>query len=404
VSPKDISLTQHGQPQRENLPFTAEVERATNPIRAKIRASKKASGEYCLTTAWATVAPYIHAIQQIKQRLLEEQGLRVAILAHKYMNPYIYYGIADYQGDSLMLAQEAARSDADVIVQCGVHFMAETSKILSPDKTVLIGSKMAGCSLADAIKAEQLLAFKKQHEDELGRELPIVTYVNSDASVKAVSTVTCTSSNAEQVVRWAAKEFVTDVVLMAPDKYLARNIQHDVIDAGIEIRAYDGSCIVHERFTPEDVMEAREQGFIVLAHPECPRPVTEEVMKDPSTGFVGSTKQIHDFVRNAIAAAEAADAPMPKFAVLTECSMSSEMQIEFPQVEFAGACNYCPHMQRITVENTYYALRSMLPEFAHERHMFEVDVAPEHIEGAQAAIEKMIDLSGPPTPSPLACE
>lgn len=204
---------------------------------------------------WARYAPYVAAINTLKK----ERG--AVILAHNYMTPEIYHGVADFVGDSLQLAIEAARVEADVIVQCGVHFMAETSKILSPEKTVLMPDMAAGCSLAESITAAGVEEMRRKYPGA-----PVVTYVNTTAEVKAASDICCTSSNAAQIV--AAMD--SDTVIMTPDKYLAQNVANQVPQKNIVW--WDGSCIVHEQYTAKDLREFREwnPGTRLIAHPECP--------------------------------------------------------------------------------------------------------------------------------------
>ncbi|MEG0819409.1 MAG: quinolinate synthase NadA, partial [Brevundimonas sp.] len=206
------------------------------------------------------------------------------ILAHNYMTPEIFHGVGDYVGDSLGLAKEAARSNAKVIVQAGVHFMAETSKILSPDKTVLIPDLRAGCSLASSITGADVRLIKQRYPG-----LPVVTYVNTTADVKAETDICCTSANAVQVVEWAAKEWGVDKVILIPDEFLARNV---AAQTNVGIIAWKGRCEVHERFTAADIAEMRAAypGAEILAHPECP----EEVLA--ASDFAGSTAAMIDYV------------------------------------------------------------------------------------------------------------
>ncbi|MCE9507229.1 MAG: quinolinate synthase NadA [Alphaproteobacteria bacterium] len=299
---------------------------------------------------WATFAPYILEINRLKK----EKG--AVILAHNYMTPEIYHCVADFAGDSLQLAQQAAKTDAKIIVQAGVHFMAETSKILSPEKTVLIPDLKAGCSLAASITAADVRLLREKYPN-----VPIVTYVNTSAEVKAESDICCTSSNALAIV----ESFDSDTILMIPDQYLARNIAKQTKK---KILTWQGSCEVHERFTPEDIRTFRKAypGAVVLAHPECPPEVVAEA------DFAGSTKAMSDYVAN----------KQPKKVVMvTECSMSDNVSVNNPGVEFVRPCNLCPHMKRISLKNILTCLQTM----GHE-----VTVDPAIAARARLAVEKML--------------
>ncbi|GHG99352.1 quinolinate synthase NadA [Pseudodonghicola xiamenensis] len=303
---------------------------------------------------WAIHAPYVAAINRLKQ------ARNAVILAHNYMTPQIYHGIADVVGDSLQLAIEATRVEADVIVQCGVHFMAETAKILNPAKTVLIPDMEAGCSLAESITPEGIAEMRRRYPGA-----PVVTYVNTSAEVKAASDICCTSSNAVQIV--AALE--AETIIMTPDKYLAQNVAQQVPQKNIVW--YDGSCIVHEQFTAQELREFRDwnPGTRIIAHPECPPDVVAEA------DFSGSTSGIIDYV--------AREQP-EKALLVTECSMASNTSDALPGIEFVGPCNMCPHMKKITLEKVLWSLHSM--EGA-------VEVDSQVAEGARQAVQRMIDLS-----------
>lgn len=312
---------------------------------------------------WTLHAPLIAEINALKR---ERDAV---ILAHNYMTPEIFHGVGDYVGDSLGLAKEAARSDACVIVQAGVHFMAETSKILSPDKTVLIPDPLAGCSLASSITGADVRLIKQRYPG-----LPVVTYVNTTADVKAETDICCTSANAVQVVEWAAREWGVDRVILIPDEYLARNV---AAQTDVKIIAWQGRCEVHERFDAADIAEMRAAypGAEILAHPECP----EEVLN--AADFAGSTAAISDYVERR----------RPKQVVLiTECSMASNVAGDVPGVEFIGPCNMCPHMKRITLTNIRDCLRNM---------QFEVTVPDDMAERARTAVQRMIDLPPPAVPA-----
>ncbi len=305
---------------------------------------------------WAIHAPYVEAINRLKKER------NAVILAHNYMTPQIYHGIADVVGDSLQLAIEATKVKAEVIVQCGVHFMAETSKILSPEKTVLIPDMEAGCSLAESITPEGIAEMRRRYPGA-----PVVTYVNTSAAVKAASDICCTSSNAAQIV--AALD--AETIIMTPDKYLAQNVARQVPQKNIVW--YDGSCIVHERFTAAELRDFRswQPDTRIIAHPECPPDVVAEA------DFSGSTAGIIDYVTR--------EQP-GKAMLVTECSMASNISDALPGVEFVGPCNMCPYMKMITLEKVLWSLHSM--EGA-------VEVDPSVAEGARLAVQRMIDLSKP---------
>ncbi|MEL7486109.1 MAG: quinolinate synthase NadA [Pseudomonadota bacterium] len=305
---------------------------------------------------WMVHAPYIAAINDLKAEK------NAVILAHNYMTPEIFHCIGDFAGDSLQLAKEAANTDADIIVQAGVHFMAETSKILSPDKTVLIPDLRAGCSLAASITGADVRLLKEKYPG-----VPVVTYVNTTADVKAETDICCTSSNAVEVVEHICAEFGSDRVILIPDQYLARNV---AAMTDIKVITWAGACEVHERFTAEDIRELREAnpGVVVLAHPECPPDVLAEA------DFAGSTSGMSNYVRD----------EQPRNVVLiTECSMSDNVALENPKVNFVRPCNLCPHMKRITLPGILHAL------VAHEH---EVTVDPAIAARAREAIQRMIDL------------
>ncbi|MEL6980693.1 MAG: quinolinate synthase NadA [Pseudomonadota bacterium] len=302
---------------------------------------------------WAHHAPYVEAINRLKA---EKDAV---ILGHNYMTPEIFYGVSDVVGDSLKLAMEVSAIEAGTIVQCGVHFMAETSKILNPAKRVLIPDSRAGCSLSEGITPADIEAMRQQYPGA-----PVVTYVNTSAAVKAASDVCCTSSNAKQVV----EAMEGDTVIMTPDGYLARNIAKTT---NKRIVWWEGSCMVHERFTAEEIRAYRDahDGVKVIAHPECPPEVLEEA------DFWGSTAGMINWVRK--------NRP-PKVVMVTECSMSDNVAAELPDVEFVRPCNLCPHMKRITLEGILWALHS-----GEE----EVDVDSAVIAPARKAVERMLEIS-----------
>ena len=336
--------------------LSEELARETAPVWEKVKG-------LVTPLEWPEQARLISEINALKKER------NAVILAHNYMTPEIFHGVGDYVGDSLGLAKEAARSDAKVIVQAGVHFMAETSKILSPDKTVLIPDLRAGCSLASSITGADVRLIKQKYPG-----LPVVTYVNTTADVKAETDICCTSANAVQVVEWAAKEWGVDRVILIPDEFLARNV---AAQTNVGIIAWKGRCEVHERFTAADIAEMRAAypGAEILAHPECP----EEVLA--ASDFAGSTAAMIDYVR---------DRKPKQVVMITECSMASNVKGDVPGVDFIGPCNLCPHMKRITLENIRDCLKYM---------QFEVTVEPEMAERGRLAVQRMIDLPPPAIPA-----
>ena len=302
---------------------------------------------------WAIYAPYVIEINRLKK---ERDAV---ILAHNYMTPEIYHGVADFVGDSLQLAIKATEVENDVIVQCGVHFMAETSKILNPSKTVLIPDLKAGCSLAESITAEGVAEMRAKYPGA-----PVVSYVNTTAEVKAASDICCTSANALQIV----EAMEGDTVIMTPDQFLAQNV---AAQSTKNIVWWAGSCIVHELYTAEDIRAYREfePETKVIAHPECTPSVVAEA------DFTGSTSGIVDWIHKNKPA---------KAMLVTECSMAANIADELPEVEFAKPCNMCPFMKKITLEKILWSLYNM-------EH--EVVVDPEVAAKARLAVERMIDLS-----------
>ncbi len=309
---------------------------------------------------WATMTDDIEAIWRLKREK------NAVVLAHNYMTPEIFHGVADVVGDSLALAREAQDATADVIVLAGVHFMAETAKLLNPDKTVLIPDLRSGCSLAESITADDVASLRAAHPG-----VPVVTYVNTSAAVKAVSDVCCTSGNAATIVERIAAEHGTRQVFLIPDQYLARNIAAQVADKGIEVLHFPGACEVHERFTPADIrtIRADHPGVVVLAHPECPPEVVAEA------DMAGSTAQMQSYVETK---------RPPRVALITECSMSDNIAAANPDLDLIRPCNLCPHMKR----NTLAAIRRSLETGTHE-----VTVEPTVADAARRAVARMLDLS-----------
>jgi quinolinate synthase len=336
--------------------FTPEVEAQTLPAWQKVKG-------HVTPIEWRLHAPLIAEINRLKR---EKDAV---ILAHNYMTPQIFHGVGDFVGDSLALAKEASRSNAKVIVQAGVHFMAETSKILSPEKRVLIPDVNAGCSLASSITGADVRLIKQRYPG-----VPVVTYVNTTADVKAETDICCTSANAVQVVEEVARQWGVDRVILIPDEFLARNVARQT-DVGII--AWKGRCEVHERFNAADILElkAAYPGAEVLAHPECPAEVLEVA------DFAGSTAAMNDYVIQR----------KPKQVVLiTECSMADNVAADAPATEFVRPCNLCPYMKMISLENIYEAL-------LHDRH--EVTVDPAIADRARLAVQRMVDLPPPAVPA-----
>ncbi len=301
---------------------------------------------------WSAFAADVDAIIDLKRRR------NAVILAHNYQTPEIFHCVADIVGDSLALARMAAKTDADAIVLAGVHFMAETAKLLNPDKTVLIPDLGAGCSLADSITTQDVRLLRQANPG-----VPIVTYVNTSAAVKAESDICCTSGNARAVV----ESLGAPRVIMIPDEYLARNV---AAETHVEIIAWKGHCEVHELFTADDVRQLRENhpGVVVLAHPECPPDVVAEA------DFSGSTALMSDYVER--------QRP-PRVVLLTECSMSDNIAASRPDVEFIRPCNLCPHMKKITLANIRRAL---------EKNQHEVVLDPAIADRARLSVERMLSI------------
>ena len=334
------------------LDYTPEIARETRGLYQKV-------SRVVPEIEWPTFAPTIAAINKLKHEK------NAVILGHNYMTPEIFHCVSDFVGDSLALAREAARTDAKIIVQAGVHFMAETSKILCPEKTVLIPDPKAGCSLAASITGADVRLLRAKYPG-----LPIVTYVNTSADVKAESDVCCTSSNAVAVVEEIAREFGVDTVIMIPDKYLAQNVAKQT---GVKVITWEGACEVHERFTAAEIRDYRKAnpGVVVLSHPECPPEVVAE------SDFSGSTSAMINYVGKNRPA---------RVVMITECSMSDNVSAEYPDVEFVRPCNLCPHMKRITLDKILRSLQTMTTE---------VLVDPAISRRAKIAIDRMLAVQLP---------
>ncbi len=329
------------------LAYTDAVAQATAPLYERVK-------RVIPGIEWPVHAPYIDAINRLKRQR------NAVIIAHNYQTPEIFHCVADISGDSLALARKAAETDAEVIVMAGVHFMAETAKLMSPDKIVLIPDLEAGCSLAASITAADVRALRGRYPG-----VPVATYVNTSAEVKAESDICCTSSNAVQVV----ESLGVERVIFLPDEYLADYVAGQT---EVEIIRWKGRCEVHERFTGQEIDDYR-QGFsniIILAHPECPPDVLA------TADFVGSTSQMTNYVR---------DRQPERVLMVTECSMSDNLAVEHPNVEFVRPCNLCPHMKRISLAKILESLESLTPR---------VEIDPAIAGRARAAVARMLALNG----------
>ena len=301
---------------------------------------------------WMDHARYVAQINRLKQEK------NAVILGHNYMTPEIFHGVSDIVGDSLALAREAANVDADVIVLCGVHFMAETAKLLNPHKTVLIPDVGAGCSLAESITGADVRKLKEQYPG-----VPVVTYVNTTADVKAETDICCTSGNAVEVV----ESLGVDRVIFLPDQYLAHYVAQQT---NVEIITWEGQCEVHERFTGDEIRSYRGKfdELTVIAHPECPPDVLE------ASDFVGSTAKMINYVKTK---------KPERVMMVTECSMSDNVSAELPEVEFIRPCNLCPHMKKITLAKIKDSLETLTPE---------VVIDPEIAARARRSVERMLEI------------
>lgn len=302
---------------------------------------------------YAFFAPYVSEINRLKKEK------NAVILAHNYMSPDIFYGVADIMGDSLSLAVEANKVDADIIVQCGVHFMAETSKILNPFKKVLLPDLNAGCSLASSITGSDVQFLKQKYPG-----VPVVSYVNTSADVKAETDICCTSSNALQVVQ----SLDTDTVIFIPDKFLAQNIAQQT---NKKIITWDGSCMVHEIFSVADINGYKQKNAetLILAHPEC----TPDVVA--VADYTGSTAGLSNFVK---------EKKPESVMLITECSMADNIMLENPEVNFVKPCHFCPHMKRISLPKILECLQTEQPEIILDDHI---------IERARGSVERMIKFN-----------
>ena len=328
------------------MELTEQIKKETDPIYQKI-------SDVVPEIEWAFHAPLIHKINKLKK---EKNAI---ILAHNYQTPEIYHGVADIAADSLALAVEAEKTNADIIILCGVHFMAETAKLMNPDKKVLLPDMGAGCSLASSITGNDVRMLKEKYPG-----IPVVSYVNTSAEVKAESDICCTSANAVKVV----ESLGVDKVIFLPDYYLANYVQKNT---KVKIISWQGTCIVHEKFTAKEVEDIKKEnpGIKVIAHPECPPDVISV------SDFAGSTSNMVNYVKK--------NQPK-KVMLITECSMSDNIQVENPNVEFIRPCNLCPHMKRITLPKILKTLQT---------RQHEVLVDPDIAKRARTAVERMLAAS-----------
>ena len=327
------------------MEFTNEVEKATAPIYKKI-------SKVLPEVEWPTFAPYIYRINQLKKEK------NAVILAHNYQTPEIYHGVSDFSADSLALAVEAAKTKADIIVMCGVHFMAETAKLMSPEKKVLLPDMRAGCSLAASITGDDVRNLKKKYPG-----VPVISYINTSADVKAETDVCCTSANAVKIV----KSLGVNKVIFLPDVYLAKYVASQT---DVEIISWKGTCEVHEQFNEEEINQIRTSnpGIKIIAHPECPPDVIN------ASDFAGSTSGMIKYVK---------DNQPKKVMMVTECSMSDNVQVDNPNVEFIRPCNLCPHMKKITLPKVLECL---------ENETNEIILDQDTIEKARKSVERMAEI------------
>ena len=327
------------------MEFTPEIKKATDPIYQKI-------SKVVPEIEWSIHAPYIHKINKLKKEK------NAVILAHNYQTPEIYHGISDFSADSLALAVEAAKTKADIIIMCGVHFMAETAKLMSPEKKVLLPDMKAGCSLSSSITGEDVRNLKKKYPG-----VPVVSYVNTSADVKSETDVCCTSANAVKIV----KSLGVKRVIFLPDDFLAKYVASQT---DVEIISWKGTCEVHEQFNDQEINEIRKNnpGIKVIAHPECP----PDVLK--VSDFTGSTSGMIKYVK---------DNQPKKVMMVTECSMSDNVQIDNPNVKFIRPCNLCPHMKKITLPKILDCLENGTNELIMDN---------ETIEKARKSVERMAEI------------
>jgi len=327
------------------MEINVEVRKATDPIYQKISRTVP-------EIEWVTFAPYIYEINKLKKEK------NAVILAHNYQTPEIYHGISDFSADSLALAIEASKTKADLIIMCGVHFMAETAKLMNPNKKVLLPDMDAGCSLSSSITGEDVRNLKKKYPG-----VPVVSYVNTSADVKAETDVCCTSANAVKIV----KSLGVKKVIFLPDNYLAKYVASQT---DVEIISWEGTCEVHEQFNDTEINEIRKNnpGIKIIAHPECPPDVIS------ASDFAGSTSGMIKYVK---------ENQPKKVMMVTECSMSDNVQIDNPNVEFIRPCNLCPHMKKITLPKILDCLKNETNEIIMDKDI---------IEKARKSVERMAEI------------
>ena len=324
------------------MEFNTEIKTSTDPIFNKI-------SKVVPEIEWKIHAPLIYEINKLKKEK------NAVILAHNYQTPEIFHGIADFASDSLALAIEATRTQADIIVMCGVHFMAETVKLMNPSKKVLLPDMSAGCSLSSSITGKDVRILKEKYPG-----VPVVSYVNTSADVKAETDVCCTSANAVKVV----ESLGVEKVIFLPDDYLAKYVASNT---KVKIISWKGTCIVHEQFTAKEINEIKEQnpGIVIIAHPECPPDVIN------ASDFTGSTTGMSEYVKK--------NQPK-KVMMVTECSMSDNVQVENPKVEFVKPCNLCPYMKKITLPKILNCL---------ENESNEIIIPDNLMKKARLSVERM---------------
>ena len=327
------------------MELNAEIKISTDPIFNRI-------SKVVPEIEWKIHAPLIHKINKLKKEK------NAVILAHNYQTPEIYHGVADFAADSLALAVEASKTSADIIVMCGVHFMAETAKLMNPLKKVLLPDMSAGCSLSSSITGKDVRLLKEKYPG-----IPVVSYVNTSAEVKAETDICCTSANAVKIV----ESLGVKKVIFLPDDYLAKYV---AANTNVEIISWTGTCIVHEQFTAKEITEIREQnpGIVVIAHPECPPAVIN------ASDFAGSTTGMSEYVKK--------NQPK-KVMMVTECSMSDNVQVENPKVDFVKPCNLCPYMKKITLPKILNCL---------ENESNEIIIPNNLIKKARLSVEKMTSV------------
>ena len=327
------------------MELNAAIKMSTDPIFDKI-------SKVIPEIEWKIHAPLIYKINKLKKEK------NAVILAHNYQTPEIYHGVADIAADSLALAIEASKTKANIIIMCGVHFMAETAKLMSPNKKVLLPDMSAGCSLSSSITGKDVRLLKKKYPG-----VPVVSYVNTSADVKAETDVCCTSANAVKVV----ESLGVKKVIFLPDDYLGKYVASKT---NVEIISWKGTCIVHEKFTAKEINEIKEQnpGIVVIAHPECPPDVIN------ASDFAGSTTGMSDYVKK--------NQPK-KVMMVTECSMSDNVQVENPKVDFIKPCNLCPYMKKITLPKILDCL---------ENESNEILIPDNLMEKARLSVERMTSI------------